>query len=250
MSVFTSPYNSPQAQHQRLRRVADEYRGHAETLKTAGLCLWCIGAVFVLMGWAISALASFFGLCMIGAAFGAYHLLSTHYDSPSSPPSWLVKLATTYRDTAQTLKSASLWLGGIGAALVLMGSGRSSFLGLCIIGVAFAAYYPRSDHDDSPSEPPSFKCPYCSHQMPLFQRWKCGYCPRWNEARTRTIVEECPCGIEPHSLMCTACGELIIFDEYKYNRSPGEYAYFAGAQPRATRPAEDKLAERRRRLRL
>ncbi len=203
MSVFTSPYNSPQAQHQRLLGVAREYRSHAEILKTVALGLWWGGATVVLMGGVATLVPmSFFGLCMIGAAFGAYHLLSMHYDSPSSPPSWLLGLEAAYHDTAHTLKSASLWLAGIGAALVLIGSVRSSFLGVCIIGVAFAASYPRSDRDDSPSEPPAFKCPYCSHQMALFQRWKCGHCDKWNEVCQRTFVEELHPLRYPAALAC------------------------------------------------
>ena len=65
MSVFTSPYNSPQAQHRRLLGVAVRYRDNAQTLKFTGLSVGGIGAVFVLMG---PGIWSFLGLCLLGAA--------------------------------------------------------------------------------------------------------------------------------------------------------------------------------------
>jgi hypothetical protein len=172
MSVFTSPYNSPGAQHRRLLGVAQEYRSNTEALKAAGLFLGIVGAAFLLVGWAIFSLL---GLCMLGAAFAAYHFLSI-YDSPSKPASFLLGVAKEYRANAQTLKTAGLWLGGAGAAFVLMGSGIWSFLGLCMLGAALAAYHVPSVHYDFSCKPPSFKCPYCSHQMALFQPWICGHC--------------------------------------------------------------------------
>ena len=246
MSVFTSPYNSPEAQHQRLLGVANEYRSNTQTLKHTGLFLGIIGAAFLLMGLVI---LSFIGLCMIGAAFAAYHVLSV-YDSPCTPASFLLGIAERYREDARALKTASPWLGGTGAAFVLMGSGIWSFLGLCMLGAAFAAYHFPLVHYDSPRKPASFKCPYCSHQMALFQEWICGHCEICNEARKRTFVESCiHCDLEPHSLLCSACGKVIIFHEYNYNLSPEEYARFPGSRPRETGGA-DTLAERRKRLRL
>jgi hypothetical protein len=250
MSVFTSPYNSPQAQHRRLLGVAEKYRDNAQTLKFTGLWLGGIGGTFVLVG---SGIWSFLGLCMLGTAFAAYHFLSVHYDSPYKPASLLLgDVAERYRVNAQTLKTAGLWLGGIGAAFVLMESGIwSSFLGLCMLGAAFAAYHFPSVRYDSPPRPASFKCPYCSHQMALFQQWICGHCETWNEARKRTFVESCiHCNLEPHSLLCSACGKLIVFQQYNYDFSPEEYARFPGSRPRETGRAEDSLAERRKRLRL
>jgi hypothetical protein len=162
-------------------------------------------------------------------------------------------MAEKCRDNPQTLKTAGRWLGGIGAPFVLMGSGIWSFLGLCMLGAAFATYHLLSVHYDSPCKPALFRCPYCSHQMNFFQNWKCRHCGTLNEARNRTFVEECAnsdCGNKPHSLMCSACGKIIIFDQYKYKLSPDEYAHFADAQPRETGPAEDTLSERRKRLQL
>ena len=244
MSVFTSPYNSPEAQHKRLRRIAEEYRSNAQILKSTGLWLGGIGAAFVLVG---SGVWSHLGLCLLGAAFAAYHLLWVNYDAFERR---LRRVAEEYRSNPQTLKSAGLWLGGIGAAFVLMGSWISSFLGLCLLGAAFGAYHLLSVHNNSPRKPPSFKCPYCSHQMALFHQWICGHCDTWNEARKRTFVERClHCDLQPHSLSCSACGKRSIFDKYNYKLSPEEYARFPGPRPRDT-GTEDTLPERRKRLRL
>jgi hypothetical protein len=244
MSVFTSPYNSPQAQHRRLLGVAERYRYNAQMLKFTGLSLSVLGAMIVQV-W------SFVGLCMFGAAFAAYHFLSVHYDSPGKPAAFLLGVAERYRDDVQAFKSAAPWLGGTGAAFVLMGSGIWFFLGLCMLGAAFAAHHFLSVHYDSPPKPASFKCPYCSHEMALFQQWKCGHCDAWNEARKRTFVERCiDCNLEPHSLLCSACGKVSIFSANDYDLSPGEYARFPGSRQRETGPTEDPLAERRKRLRL
>ena len=142
----------------------------------------------------------------------------------------------SYREMRKSL----IWMAGA-AALTLLIYKPVGLFGLALFGLTLWYFFRSREYLRSLRGMPCLDCVGPRAHILTFEPWVCGSCSKTHSGKRLTWADTCECKATQHSFICPECRKPIIFDDYRFERSPDTSAWLPGYPPVEATPAPPPL---------